>query len=121
MANETKENGVKHTPGPWMIRHGERVYGDASRVLDADGQVVALIPPDDTIEIEDGAIAEILTPRARANAAIITAAPAMLAALRAVLPWAEGAHDGAKDCDCDRCLTTRAARAVIATAIGYKA
>jgi hypothetical protein len=82
MANKTKENEVKHTPGPWMIRHGERVYGDASRVLDADGQVVALIPPDDTIEIEDGAIAEILTPRARANAAIIAAAPEMLAALR---------------------------------------
>lgn len=31
-----------------------------------------------------------------------------------LLPWAEGAHEGGKTCDCARCDVTRAAREVLA-------
>jgi len=93
----------------WRIEEYRDDRGDRCRIVDTEGCVICAVCGD------------AFSLRVGQNARLIAAAPDLLLALRAVLPWAEGNHDGAKDCDCDRCLTLRAARAVIATAIGYKA
>ena len=55
-------------------------------ILDtADGEIVAFVPADDTREIDNGIIAEVLSPKAWANAALIAAAPDLLAALEEIL------------------------------------
>jgi hypothetical protein len=69
---------TKHTPGPWVVR-GEAKYSGFG-VNDANGKSVASFPS--TMTRGDG--------EKSANAALIAAAPDMLAALRDALPLLKG-------------------------------
>lgn len=75
----------KFTPGPWRIVPPVRIYDDSTRIEDAEGEKVVCVCADDTAEIDDGAIAEVLSPKAKANAALIASAPDLYAALKALL------------------------------------
>lgn len=111
---------AKHTPGPWRVVESTRIYDDTCSIEGAERRV-ALVPADDTKEIEDGAIVESLSREAKANAALIAAAPDLLAALERAEGWVLGSHGehnvGGK-CDCDRCETVRDVRAALAKARG---
>lgn len=71
-----------HTPGPWQV--GDKDRNDQRQVLGPDGQLVAVVAH------------ECLTsrvPEMEANAAVIAAAPDLLAALRSLLK-----HHECRDC-----------------------
>ena len=69
---EPKIMHTKHTPGPWACPHGARVYG-------ADSHLVA-----ETSFEHRG------TTETEANAALMSAAPEMLAALMGAIETADG-------------------------------
>ncbi len=73
-----------HTSGPWAVVQTGRIFDDSPSIRDADGKTVAVVPADDTMEIEDGAIVESLSPEQKANACLIAAAPLLLAELEEV-------------------------------------
>lgn len=80
----------KHTAGPWELQHKENC--DWS-IHGADGYVVASIPDDD----EYGRPEE-----DPANAALITAAPDLLAALKRLVQWVDPhATPGCNRNECD--------------------
>jgi hypothetical protein len=97
-------NETKWTLGPWRFGLGG---------TDRDWPQVTV-----TGEDRELIIARLYEPDAESNARLIAAAPEMAEALRAILPWAEGNHDGALECDCSRCETVHAARAALAKAEG---
>ena len=68
---------MAHTPGPWTIH----LWGDNEYDINAASETVCNVPgfDDDTVDAD----------RAGANARLIAAAPELLAALKAHLPWAE--------------------------------
>lgn len=83
---------TKHTTGPWHCHDGERddqfiivcdAHGDGDH-----GHVVALIQPH-TDELPD-----FMVPEARANAALIAAAPDLLAALEEIAGYPHAEHAG---------------------------
>lgn len=77
-----KTAGAKRTPGPWT----SVVLRDGARIESADGEVsIAWVGPDDTRELANGQIIEVMTKRAVANANLIAAAPDMLAEHRRTL------------------------------------
>lgn len=61
------------------------LYRDGIQIESSDGERIAYVQPDDTMEIEDGAIAEVCSKTQKANAALIAAAPDMLAEHRLTL------------------------------------
>jgi hypothetical protein len=63
----------------WQIKKSRAMYEEPITIIGPDGETIAFIPCDDTREVEDGAIVECLTPRAKANARLISAAPVLLA------------------------------------------
>jgi hypothetical protein len=93
---------TKHTPGPW------HVHPDHPRAIDADGVEVALAQ----LVIRPGGCDIQMVTEAEANAVLIAAAPAMLAALRALLAVCE------EELDAGRVPEMIEARAAIAKAEG---
>lgn len=75
----TNDKVSKHTPGPWLVEMMDR---ETVRVRGPDAEHVAIVPADDTEE-RHGRIYEFVSRTGRANAALIAAAPEMLAALKA--------------------------------------
>lgn len=75
---------VHTSPGPWKIGSPSRLYDDTTSIV-AGNKVVAIVPADETMEVEDGAIVESLSPEAKANAALIAAAPELLATCQTLL------------------------------------
>lgn len=111
-----------HTPGPWTLkpnaRGGRAYWHERGQIQNEDGESVAFVPADDTREIENGIIAEILSPTAVATARLISAAPDLLAgySMRCAncgcRPIIESAASGCPEC--------AGARAAIAKARGGK-
>lgn len=102
-----KENRQKFTPGPWHVgmRPGPIIYGEkGEQVADLCAR---LVPDEET----------------RANARLITAAPELLAALRAILAAEPSSARTANGKDLERheerqARLIRPARAAIAKATG---
>jgi hypothetical protein len=96
---------MQHTPGPWSIEHD---WFGLVHVLDNEERIIA------TLEKHDNDHAK----RQRANAALIRAAPEMLAALRA-LAGLFGDDDPADPSpDVEQAEALRMARAAIVRAEG---
>lgn len=66
----------------WHGKLEDRIACDGIDVFDEKGRRVACVPPDDTMEIEDGQIVEVCSPERQRVAQVIIAAPQLLAALR---------------------------------------
>jgi hypothetical protein len=77
------------SPGPWRINGPSRLRDDSVQILDGEGDTVTHVCADDTMEIEDGSIAEVLSGKAKANARLIAAAPEMYEALLAFVSAAD--------------------------------
>jgi ABC-type transporter lipoprotein component MlaA len=73
------------SPGPWRINGPSRLRDDSVQILDGEGDTVTHVCADDTMEIGDGSIAEVLSGKAKANARLIAAAPELYEALRDLL------------------------------------
>lgn len=72
-----------HTPGPWSHSYRERTHGMwAEEIYDATGRTVAVAA---WYEVPSGP--NVLSTNREANACLIAAAPDLLEALRAVVPW----------------------------------
>lgn len=83
-----------HTPGPWRVEHGTRIAGcgDEYEVTADDGAVLVAQPPTE------------------ADAHLIAAAPAMLAALRSLFAPGSGAAMHAECWELVRAAVTAATR-----------
>lgn len=83
---------VKHAPGPWAFREGDRERRDSSRVFKANDEefLIAHVICDFR---NDMARAEDI-----ANARLIAAAPDLLEACRNVLSWLDGGQSVAHGC-----------------------
>lgn len=93
-----------HTPGPWNAVNNDA--GTALEIWDDDGQMIANVQPQDPPAVE------------HANAALIAAAPDLLAALREFTDvWDSGRSFASIDVD-DIEAMRRRARAAIAKAEG---
>ncbi len=84
MDAKTKQ-AAKHTPGPWRedLRwtvRSPRV--EQVNILDRDGRRVGAVLADDTEEVENCTILEVVSAEGRANAHLIAAAPDGLTAAR---------------------------------------
>ena len=103
---------AKHTPGPWTIW----TSNSWRRICGADGKgVCAPITqrPDNHPDLyfPNGGVDG-------PDAKLLTAAPELLAALKALLPFADQGHSAALKCDCPRCEAVDAAEAAMANAGG---
>lgn len=83
--NATQDKGAQHTPGPWALKYrtpfgGGDKYFDG--VVDADGREIRV----EGVTLTSG-------PVAQANARLIAAAPELLAALQAALPYIKYPRD----------------------------
>jgi len=92
---------TQHTPGPWA-QNGNLIEGP-------DGETVAYVTAYNT-----------MTPRQKANASLISAAPELLAALEGMEKWASSIHDGYPPSTASIAAAPyrEAARAAIAKATG---
>lgn len=92
---------TQHTPGPWA-QNGNLIEGP-------DGETVAYVTAYNT-----------MTPRQKANASLISAAPELLAALEGMEKWASSIHDGYPPSTASIAAAPyrEAARAAIAEATG---
>ena len=94
-----------HTPGPWAI------------VADVPGHEIGYRA---IVAVEDGELAETIcnpSPMGGANAALIAAAPELLAALEAADKWVAMYHDQPGHDAASRCMSA-VIRAAIAKATG---
>lgn len=71
----------KHTPGPWRV-------AETVKVLRVDG--AAMVRPVDDNNYEYGAVAAI--PIGKQNANLVAAAPELLDALEALMPYVKGSE-----------------------------
>jgi hypothetical protein len=108
---ETKEQILKHTPGPWKASKDlKRYWIESSTPKVLGGHAVAEVTDDDCDSDE-----------AQANARLIAAAPDLLAALKQVLKHVEDPTvDRVPEWCCTLCATYRGiARDAIAKAEGH--
>jgi len=75
-------------------------------------------PSSFTVMDQDDQVIVHVTSKPLAVVHLIVTAPELAEIVRELIPWAEGAHDGALTCDCARCVTTRAAHLILAKAEG---
>lgn len=118
--------------GPYTLRERYTVRSprvDRIDVVDADGDVVASVLADDTEEVENCTILEVVSKRGKANARFLRVAPQMLEALQQFedcppacmvhrLMAAPVRSKTGRDCDCCVCETQRVVLAAIAAATG---
>jgi len=71
---------AKHTPGPWSVLHGRRLY-----IFDAQKEIIATITSDPGRNREQEQVDE-------ANARLIAAAPDLLTALRELVAVYDCGH-----------------------------
>ena len=100
----------KHTIGSWRIGRLTK-HGSPIRIISGGGKTVAFVPEDDTLETKTGQIVEFVSKEGEANACLIAAAPALLAALKAEI-------HGCVACDDHTCDKHEEARDAIAKATG---
>ena len=93
---------AKHTPGPWLVHYLSTVHMDDVTVADCGARRVVVHGGSITKQDEI------------ANAALIAAAPDMLAALRAIVDSGDCDPDDDNGDKCARCKALDAARALIA-------
>ena len=96
---------TNHTPGPWAI------------IADVPGHEIGYRA---IVAVEDGKLAETIcnpSPMGGANAALIAAAPELLAALEAADKWVAMYHDQPGHDAASRCMSA-VIRAAIAKATG---
>lgn len=67
---------VAHTPGPWVFQAHQDTHGEQTVIAAENGHIVAVIPSDAW-----NAASQMAPPQDRPNAALMAAAPDMLAAL----------------------------------------
>lgn len=80
----------KHTPGPWKIGNGD-IFAEGNRASDFDDIVICAIGQAGYFRSSVCSIVPHHRPEGKANARLIAAAPAMLAALKAAAPHVENA------------------------------
>jgi hypothetical protein len=111
-----KEAGqVKHTPGPWHIETG--IEGCARCVAEGGRATVGIIGANDRTICYD-AYHDSYANLTAADAALIAAAPELLAALKALLAYVEDDNPGAAKADAWVAGLCDAAREAIAKAEG---
>lgn len=102
---------AQHTPGPWHIEPLVATHGaDMAICAPSNGWVVAVIQNDPDIQTSDNPNGDTVVwhDADKANAALIAEAPAMLAALRRVVQWADtGCDPSRKSIDQVRAIIAR--------------
>lgn len=107
----TTASKVTHTPGPWIAKKRRTIYGHAHFISMHIGKLAPNATGEAVFDVQPYARPAI----AEANARLIAAAPAMLAALERLTRQAEcTCHDGGENFTCDVCE----ARAALAAAKG---